>query len=106
MSLDGIGAFDHIKPVACFQKLHEVEALRPLLSLVSMLYGPLSRFLWTDQDGVVHEIIQGEGGEQARTLMPALFALAIHNSLVAADMELAGGESLMSFLDDIYFMTK
>ena len=62
-----------------------------------MLYGSLSRFLWTDQNGVTHDIVQGEGGERGCPLMPALFALAIHNSLVAADMQLAGSELILFF---------
>ena len=105
VSLDGIGAFDHVRRAAFFKKLHEVEGLRPLLLLVDMLYGSQSRFLWTDDAGVVHNILQGEGGEQGCPLMPALFALAIHNSLYKADMELAAGEYIMSFLDDLYVVT-
>ena len=37
VSLDGIGAFDHVRRAAFFKKLHEVEALRPLIPLASML---------------------------------------------------------------------
>ena len=37
--------------------------------------------------------------------MPALFALALHNSIHSADMQLAGGEHIMCFLDDLYLVT-
>ena len=39
VSLDGIGAFDHLRRAAFFEKLHEIEALRPLIPLASMLCG-------------------------------------------------------------------
>ena len=37
--------------------------------------------------------------------MPALFALALHDSLKAADDALGVDEHLMAFLDDIYVVT-
>ena len=72
---------------AIFNKLLECEELRPLLPLVSALYGSKSRFAWRDDDGNEHEIEQTEGGEQGRPLMPALHALAQHDALVKANYE-------------------
>ena len=105
LSLDGVGAFDHVKRAAFFKKLHSNERLQPLLPLVSMLYGSESRFLWTDADGNTHTIRQAEGGEQGDPLMPALYALAQHDALVEADGELLANERLFSFLDDLYVTT-
>ena len=105
LSLDGVGAFDHVKRAAFFKKLHSVESLQPLLSVVQMLYGQESRFLWTDDAGETHIIRQAEGGEQGDPLMPALFALAQHDALVAADGELLPDEHVFSFLDDLYVTT-
>ena len=51
ISLDGIGAFDHVRRAAFMRKMHETEALRPLLPLVTALYGTESRFLWRDDEG-------------------------------------------------------
>ena len=62
VSLDGVGAFDHVKRAAFLKKLHSVESLKPLLPLVSLLYGFESRFLWTDAKGHTHTIRQAEGG--------------------------------------------
>ena len=70
-----------------------------------MLYGSQSRFLWTDDEGVVHTILQGEGGEQGCPLMPALYALAQHDALVEADGNLLPNERILSFLDDLYVVT-
>ena len=51
---------------------------------------------------MVHEVLQGEGGEQGDALMPALFSLGQHDALVAIQGRLAPDERLMAFLDDIY----
>ncbi len=105
VSLDGVGAFDHVKRSAFFDKLLACEELRPLLPLVSALYGSQSRFLWTDDSGEQHVIEQGEGGEQGCPLMPALFALAQHDALVEASGNLLPSERIFSFLDDLYLIT-
>ena len=39
--------------------------------------------LWEDKEGVVHRIVQAEGGEQGDPLMPALFSLGQHPALQA-----------------------
>ena len=70
-----------------------------------MLYGSQSCFLWKDDEGVTHEVVQGEGGEQGCPLMPTLFALAQHRGLVAAARSLQPGERVLSFLDDLYVVT-
>ena len=105
VSLDGVGAFDHVKRAAFFSKLFACEELRCLLPLVWALYGTNSRFLWTDASGVQHTIEQAEGGEQGCQLMPALFALAQHDALVTASGNLFLDELIFSFLDDLYVVT-
>ena len=47
-------------------------------------------------------IPQGEGGEQGDPLMPMLFALGQHSSLVAVSDRFRHGECLCAFLDDLY----
>ena len=44
--------------------------------------------------GTVHEVDQGEGGEQGDAMMPLLFSLG----------QLRPGELLFAFLDDIYIV--
>ena len=41
-----------------------------------------------DVEGVVHEIDQGEGGEQGDPLMPLLFSLGQHAALRAVQRQL------------------
>ena len=105
VSLDGVGAYDHVHRAAFMEKIAATPSLQSLLPLVAALYGTSSRFLWYDDDGHQHEIHQAEGGEQGDPLMPALYSLAQHDALVAADGELAPGEFILSFLDDLYVIT-
>ena len=105
VSLDGVGAFDHVRRAAFFEKLMSCEELRELLSLVRALYGSCSRFLWTDDKGKQHVIPQAEGGEQGCPLMPALYALAQHDALMQASENLLPSERIFSFLDDLYVVT-
>ena len=105
VSLDGVGAFDHVRRSAFFSKLLRCEELRGLLPLVSALYGDTSRFIWTDDAGIQHEVRQTEGGEQGCPLMPALFSLAQHDALESANQELLPDERILAFLDDLYIIT-
>ena len=73
-----------------------------MLPFVLQFHGSPSSYLWEDSEGVVHEVLQGEGGEQGDALMPALFSLGQHDALVAIQGRLAPDERLMAFLDDIY----
>ena len=51
--------------------------------------------------GIVHEVAQGEGGEQGDAMMPLLFSLGQHPALEAVHRQLRPGELLFAFLDDI-----
>ena len=61
-----------------------------------------STFLWRDDAGVVHRIVQAEGGEQGDPLMPALFALGMASALAALQAETHSAERVRAFLDDVY----
>ena len=50
-------------------------------------------------------LLQGEGGEQGDSLMPALFALDQHRALVAAQAGMHPTTKLMAFHDDVYVIT-
>ena len=50
--------------------------------------------------GTVHEVAQGEGGEQGDAMMPLLFALGQHPALEALNRQLRPGELLFAYLDD------
>ena len=82
--------------------LRDMEDGAELLPFVSSCYGRPSTYLWEDELGVVHDIQQGEGGEQGDALMPMLFNLGQHRALVAIAEQLQENEKLFAFLDDIY----
>ena len=105
VSLDGIGAFDHVKRAAFMRKIVDTPELESILPLVRALYSTESRFYWFDDEGHRHTVCQAEGGEQGDPLMPALYSLAQHDSLVEADGSLLPQERLLSFLDDLYIVT-
>ena len=72
-----------------------------VLPFVRLFYDRQSTYLWEDDAGTVHHIVQGEGGEQGDPLMPLLFALRQH----AVQNTLGPTERLLAFLDDVYTVT-
>ena len=94
--------YDTISRNAMLRGLRHMEFGEATWPFVLQFYGAPSTYLWEDSDGVVHEILQGEGGEQGDALMPALFALGQHDALVAIQARLSPKGRLFAFLDDIY----
>ena len=103
--IDGVGAFDHIFRQSMLDGLYQLPNAKKLLPFVRMSYDGTSSFLWTDENGVTHEIEQGEGGEQGDALMPALFCLGLHRALHASRQQMHQDDFLFAYLDDIYLVT-
>ena len=82
-------------------KLLGVPGLRGLIPFVRATYGRPSCDKWRDEEGNQHDIRQCEGEEQGDPLLPLLFSLAIQNSLRDAEAEMAPGELLFAYLDDV-----
>ena len=59
------------------KKLYSVPSLRGLLLFVRATYADPTQYVWEDEAGVQHRILQAEGGEQGDPLMPLLFSLAM-----------------------------
>jgi len=122
ISLDGIGAYDHIDRAQMLESLVALPNACSLLPFVAMFYGHTSEYYWTNDLGEVWSIDQSDGGEQGDPLMPALFALGQHPALVSADSKLqelaVTSEAwvsevdalvrplLFAFLDDLYVVTE
>ena len=81
MSIDGISAYDLISRSSMMQGIHKVHAAA--VPFVAMFYGTASTYLWEDDEGTTHKIVQGEGGEQGDAMMPLLFSLGQHPALEA-----------------------
>ena len=105
LSVDGVGAFDLVSRNAMLQGLMGMDGGDRILPFVRMFYGGPSTFLWEDDLGGVHHILQGEGGEQGDPLMPMLFSLGQHAALTATSERLWGSERLLAFLDNLYVVT-
>ena len=102
LSIDGVGAYDHISRSCMLQGLQSDPSLATLSPYVRQFYGEPSTYLFYDEAGAAHEIQQGEGGEQGDPLMPALYAVGQHRALLQVHSELQAGENLFAYLDDIY----
>ena len=104
LSVDAVGAFDHVSRQAMLEGLRSRPQLAPLLPFARQFYGSESSYVWTDDAGAEHEVLQAEGGEQGDPLMPALYAVAQHPALEAVAAALQPGEGVFAFLDDIYIV--
>ena len=102
LSIDGVGAYDHVLRQAMLSGLNAVPEARAMLPFVRMAYASLSRYAWEDGGGAFRFVEQAEGGEQGDPLMPMLFSLAVHEALDRAQAELQPGEHIFAFLDDVY----
>ena len=102
LSIDGVGAYDHISRASMLSGLQHTPSLTALLPFVAQFYAEPSAYVFYDAEGAAHEIAQGEGGEQGDPLMPALYALGQHPALPQAHAALTPGEDLYAYLDDIY----
>ena len=105
LSIDGVGAYDHVFRSSMMCKIWEVPGLRSLLPFMRSVYQHPSQYIWEDSEGRRHVIEQHEGGEQGDPLMPLLLSLAIHNALVEVQANLRDDEHLFAFLDDVYVLT-
>ena len=97
LSVDGIGAYDHILRSAMLGRLHTMPEARSLLPFVP------STYQWSDEMGE-RFVTQAEGGEQGDPLMPLLFSIGIQGALEEVATALLPGEQLCAFLDDVYFL--
>ena len=85
-----------------FEQLLQNERLHGLVPFVRLWYAVPSQYKWRDENGNVHNILQGDGGEQGDALMPALFCLALHSALEHIKSGLPEGAEIVAYLDDIY----
>ena len=102
LSVDAVGAFDHVARQAMLEGLRAREDLLPLLPCARQFYATSSSYTWVDDAGTGHEVRQSEGGEQGDPLMPSLFSLAQHPALHEFQTHLADGEAVFAYLDDLY----
>ena len=81
LSVDGIGAYDHVHRAAMLSRLLEMPRARSLLPFVRLSYGQPSQYTWQDESGQDRTVVQAEGGEQGDPLMPLLFSIGIQGAL-------------------------
>ena len=104
LSVDAVGAFDHVSRQATLEGLRSRPQLVPLLPFARQFYGSESSYVWIGDAGTEHEVLQAEGGEQGDPLMPVLYAVASHAALYAVASAPQPGERVLAFLDDTYIV--
>ena len=87
LSIDLIGAYDHIYRSSTMAKLHEVPGLRKLLPFVRRAHSRPSRCSWVDGQGERHWIQQHEGGEQGDPLVPRRYPMHFAKCLASCRRE-------------------
>ena len=75
--------FDLVSRESMLRGLFSVQGGEAILPFVHLFYGVPSTYMWQDNSGDIHEVYQGQGGEQGDALMPALFCLGQHYALAA-----------------------
>ena len=76
LSVDGIGAYDHVLRSAMLGRLLQMPAARAILPFVRLSYGAPSSYTWVDGEGQQRIVTQAEGGEQGDPLMRCSSPLA------------------------------
>ena len=87
VSVDGIGAYGLMSRNAMMRGLRHVVEGDRILPFVQAFYGKPSTYIWEDDVGDVHQIVQGVGQ---------------HPALAAVAKELREGEKLFAYQDDLY----
>ena len=62
LSVDGVGAYDHVLRSCILVKLMEVPRLRPLIPFVRSTCAQPTSYEWEEQHGTRHQVWQHEGG--------------------------------------------
>ncbi len=101
---DGIEAFDYVKRAAMLDSLAATQKAHWLLPFIMQSYGHQNVYVRHDQNGISHEILQGEIAEQGDAFMPGLFALSLAGTLKIAHPRLHANEIVIVYPDDIYII--
>ena len=74
-SSNGVSAYDTILGGPCCWSGNKFSEARAHYHLFDFFFSEQSAYISENNDGVVHTICQGEGGEQGDRLMPFLFCV-------------------------------
>ena len=100
LSVDGIGAYDHVLQASMLGRLARMLKARAILHFVRLSCASPSEYSWVDESGRSRTVQQAEGGEQGNTLMPFLFSVSIQDALEEVALSLHPREQF----DDMYLV--
>ena len=98
LSVDGIGAYDHVPRAALLGRLATMPRARDILPFVCLSYANPSLYNWWDDAVRKRTIVQAEGGEQGDPLMPLLFSIGLQGALEEVAVTLEAWRADMCFL--------
>ena len=104
LSVDGVGAYDHVLRAAMLGRFARMPNAKALLPFLLLSYSALSTYDWYDDEGERKTVTQAEGGEQGDPPMPLLFSIGIQSAVEEVCRSLLAGERLCAFLDDLYLL--
>ena len=85
-----------------FEALLSDRRLHSLIPFVRQWYALPSKFQWRDDAGIVHDVMQGDGGEQGDAPMLTIFCLALRPGLEAIKARLPLVAFVFAYLDNVY----
>ena len=103
LSVDGIGAYDHILKTSMLTRLRSMPGTREILPFVRLSNAQPSEYSWYDESGR-RTVRQAEVGEQGDPMVPLLFSIGIQGALEEVSRSLRPEERLCAFLDDVYLL--
>ena len=104
LSVDGIGAYDHVLRASMLGRLARMPKARAILPFVWLSYASPSEYSWVDESGRSRTVHQAEGGEQGDPVMSLLFSVGIQDALGEVALSLHPGEQLCAYLHDVYLV--
>ena len=91
LSVDAVGAFDHVARQSMLNALLERPDLRPLLPYARQFYAAPSIYTWYDGLGAAHDIVPGEGKRRTRRSPDARPVLFSHPASIARNRRAPAG---------------
>ena len=101
-SIEGVGTYDLISRNAMLEGILQMNDGDQIIPFVRMFYSGPSKNLWEDEMGTTQYMPQGGREGQENPLMPMLYALRQHGTLVVSQERMKDTERVFAYLDDVY----
>ena len=100
LSVDGIGAHDHVLRAAMLARMPKARAILPF---VRLSHASPSEYSWVDDARRSRIVHQAKGGEQRDPLMPLLFSIGIQDALEEVARSLQASNCACTSMTCVFF---